>query len=116
MKFKLLFLSVLLLGCLGLDMRSVCGQSPNPDLKDKCFSSLALRDANSTECKEVQNETMRDYCVMRIAISRLSEADCSDATSLREQCVHVVLGLRANSSLVCNLIQDNDTADLCRMR
>jgi hypothetical protein len=77
---------------------------------------LALRDSNTTLCREIQNATTGDYCVMRIAIARLSEADCNDTISLKEQCVHVVMGLRANTSLVCNLIEDNDTAQLCRMR
>ena len=116
MNFKILLLSILMLGCVGFDMRSMCEQSPNADLRDKCLSAYALRDSNTTLCREIQNVTAGDYCVMRIAIARLSETDCNDTILLKEQCVHVVMGLRANTSLVCNLIEDNDTAQLCRMR
>ncbi len=117
MNFKILLLSILLLGCFNLtDMRTMCEHSLDAGVKDSCFSTLALRDSNTTTCGEVQNATLREYCVMRVAISTLSESDCAAETSLREQCVHVVMGLKVNDSLVCRLIQDNDTADLCRMR
>jgi hypothetical protein len=116
MNFKLLPLCLLMLGCVGMDMRTMCEQSSDANLKDRCLSALALRDSNTALCKEIENATASDYCIMRIAIARLSEADCNDSTSLKEQCVRVVAGLRANSSLVCRLIEDNDTAELCVMR
>jgi|SRR5271157_5391765 len=117
MNFKVLFLCVLLLGCFGLsDMRSACQNSLDPAVKDSCFSVLAMRDENTTECNEVQNATARDYCIMRIAIEQLSESDCGSMATLKGQCMQVVAGLKVNASLVCNLIEDNDTADICRLR
>lgn len=116
MNFKIQLLSLMLLGCMGVNMRFMCENSPEPSTRDTCFSALALRDGNTTTCGEIQNASMREYCVMRIAISSLSESDCGNETYLRDQCVQVVMGLRDNDSLVCRLIQDNDTADLCRMR
>jgi hypothetical protein len=116
MNFRILFLSILMLGCFGLDMRYMCEHSADADVADKCFSTLALNDDNTTTCMQVQNASMREYCVMRIAISTLNESDCKDMQTLRDQCVHVVMGLRVNDSLVCMLVQDSDTADLCRMR
>ncbi|NYZ79072.1 hypothetical protein H0N99_02895 [Candidatus Micrarchaeota archaeon] len=117
MNFKILFLCILLLGCSGLyDMRSACQNALDAGVKDRCFSALAMRDESTTECNDVQNATMREYCMMRIAIVHLSESDCGSMETLRDQCVHVVAGLKQNASLVCRLIEDNDTADLCRMR
>lgn len=116
MNSKVVLVSLMLLGCMGMDIRSMCQNSPDTAVRDNCFSTLALRDSNTTTCGEVQNATLREYCVMRVAISDLSETDCKDETSLRDQCVQVVMGLKDNASLVCRLIQDNDTADLCRMR
>jgi hypothetical protein len=94
----------------------MCENFPDADVKDRCLSTLALRDGNTTICGGVQNASLHEYCVMRVAISKLSEDDCKDETSLREQCVHVVMGLKENNSLVCRLVEDNDTASLCRMR
>jgi hypothetical protein len=117
MNFRILFLSLLMLGCFGIfDMRYMCEHSIDVDVRDRCFSALAFKDDNTTTCKEVQNATMREYCMMRVAISTLSLSDCNDMKTLREQCVHVVMGLKQNTSLVCNLIKDADTANLCRMR
>jgi hypothetical protein len=117
MNFKILFLCILLLGCFGLfDMRSACQNALDPHVKDSCFSVLAMRDENITECNDVRNATGRDYCVMKIAILQLSESDCGSMGGLKGQCMQVVAGLKDNVSLVCNLIKDNDTADICRIR
>jgi hypothetical protein len=117
MNFKILFLCILLLGCFGLfDMRSACQNALDAGVKDRCFSVVAMNDENTTECNDVQNATMRDYCIMRIAIVQLSGSDCGSMGTLKGQCVHVVAGLEQNASLVCRLIEDNDTADICRMR
>jgi len=118
MKFHILFISMLLLGCFGImDMPYMCKNAADADLRDRCFSTLALRDANAEMCKEVQDPTARDYCVMRIAISKLDELECSHIeSSLKEKCEHVVQGLRQNNSWVCVLVKDNLTAELCRMR
>jgi hypothetical protein len=117
MNFRILFLSLLMLGCFGVfDMRYMCEHSPDPDIRDRCFSTLALRYDNTTICKEVQNSTLSEYCMMRVAISTLSLSDCNGMKTLREQCMHVVMGLQENNSLVCRLIEDNDTASLCMMR
>jgi hypothetical protein len=97
-------------------MRSACQNALDPGVKDKCFSVVALNDENTTECNDVQNATTRDYCIMNIAIEQLSESDCGGMATLKSQCMQVVAGLQDNTSLVCNLIQDNDTADLCRLR
>lgn len=115
---KLLVLFVLLSGCCGmLDMRTMCSQSPNLDLRDRCFSTLAFRESNSQMCGEVQNATARDYCVMKIAISELNESECYNIQSnLREECERVVVGVKGNNSLICNLIKDNETAEVCWIR
>jgi hypothetical protein len=116
MKLQILPLSILMLGCIGMDIRSVCQNSLDLGVRDKCFSVVAFNDDNITECGAVQNSTIRDYCVMKIAIADLSLDDCSSMTSLKDQCTHVVMGLQENNSLVCRLIQDNDTEGICMMR
>jgi hypothetical protein len=111
MKLRVLFLSILLLGCLD------CKQAPDAELRDKCFSSLALRSGDAKACNDVQNLTTRSYCVMRIALTKLDEQECANIeTSLRAQCEQVVKGVKQNNSLVCMLVKDNVTADICRMR
>ena len=116
MKIRILLLSMLLLGCCGLwDMRSACEHAANQDLKDRCFSVLALNDDDTELCKQVQNLTARDYCIMRIAIADADESKCA---GLGEdlKCKQVIMGVQQNNSFVCGLIKDNETAELCRLR
>jgi len=116
MKLPVLLLSMLLLGCCGLwDIHAACEQSPNMQLRDKCFSTLALHDDNPELCKEIQNLTARDYCIMNIAIAEMNESICASIAS-DLKCEQVVMGVQQNNSLVCGMIKDNETAELCRLR
>ncbi|MCX6775268.1 MAG: hypothetical protein NT130_00230 [Candidatus Micrarchaeota archaeon] len=118
MKLHVLFLSALLLGCCGLmDMHNICRQASDPDVKDKCMSSLALSDRNIAECGEVSNATMREYCIMRVAIITLDTSKCAQIqTSLMDQCTKVVERIRQNNSFACAGIADKDTLEVCRIR
>ncbi|MCX6776832.1 MAG: hypothetical protein NTY73_02600 [Candidatus Micrarchaeota archaeon] len=118
MKLQVLFLSALLLGCCGLmDMHYICGQASDPNVKDKCMSSLALSDRNVTECGEVGNATMREYCIMRVAIVTLDASKCVQMqTSLVDQCANVVERIQQNNSFACVGIADNETMEVCRIR
>lgn len=118
MKLHVLLLSFLLLGCCGLmDMRSICKQASDPNLRDKCMSSLALSDRNVTECGEVMNLTARDYCMMKIAIMTLDTSKCAQIqTSLVDKCTMVVERIQQNNSFACAGIADNDTLEVCRIR
>jgi len=116
MKLHVLFLSALLLGCCGLmDMHDICGQASDPNVRDKCMSSLALSDRNVTECGEVSNATTREYCVMKVAIITLDTSKCAQIqTSLMDLCTKVVERIQQNNSFACAGIADNDTLDVCR--
>jgi len=118
MKLYLLLLSILLLGCCGLlDMHTICEQTSDPALRDRCMSSLALSDRNITKCGEVKNLTTKEYCMMKIAIITLDEAECEHMeTSLTDQCKKVVGRIKINNSLACAGIADNETAEVCRIR
>lgn len=115
MKFCILLLSMLLLGCCGLvDMRTICSSYPDAGLRDSCFSSLAIKDADSSMCKEIQNSSERDYCFMRLAILKLNNSECAPVgMDLQAQCGRVVEGVKQNNSIVCKEIKDNITAELC---
>jgi len=116
MNVHILLLSMLLLGCCGLwNMRSACEHAANQELRDRCFSVLALNDDDTELCKEVQNLTARDYCIMKIAIADANDSKCA---GLGEdlKCKQIITGVKQNNSLVCGLIKDNETAELCRLR
>lgn len=116
MNVHILLLSMLLLGCCGLwNMRSACEHAANQELRDRCFSVLALNDDDTELCKQVQNLTARDYCIMKIAIADANESKCANI-SADLKCNQVVQGVQNNISLVCGWIKDNETAELCRLR
>jgi len=118
MKLGILFLFILLFGCCGvMDMHSLCEQTSDPNVRDRCMSSLALSDRNITKCGEVKNVTMREYCIMRVAIIKLDESECAHMeTSLVNQCRQVVERIKINNTYACLGISDNDTAEVCRIR
>ncbi|MEM3555506.1 MAG: hypothetical protein QXF56_02210 [Candidatus Micrarchaeia archaeon] len=100
-----------------MSIESMCEQSLDLEVKDRCFSALAFQHSNSLLCNRIQNSTARDYCVMRIALLELNESECSNIHSeLEGQCRNVVIGVRQNNSLVCMWIKDNETAEICRLR
>ena len=115
MRLHIILLSLFLLGC--LDKRSLCEQTSDPNVRDRCMSSLALSDMNTTECGNVKNATAREYCIMKIAIFNLDESQCASMqTSLVNQCRQVVERIKINNTYACLGISDNDTAEVCRIR
>jgi hypothetical protein len=120
MKLRILLLSILLFGCCGLwNMQAACEQSLNPQVKDRCFSVLALNQDDTGLCNKVENLTARDYCVMKIAIADANESKCAtiENNSRRDICEKVSVGVGQKNSLACGYIkEDDETAELCRLR